>query len=159
CLEKKPDTTFAQRLRAYRLAAGLTRADIAWLARVILIVVHDTEQGIAGPGGCDAPGRVARVLGLPEAPSGGALRWPGFGVRALRVLLILAAAGPRGVAADRLAALCGVSRTKAVPALAKAGLIAGTTGQGTATAWLGRQRTSACSMLSRRWDGPFAWSC
>jgi DNA-binding IscR family transcriptional regulator len=131
---------FGQRLHAHRLAAGLTRADVAWLADVILIVVHNAEQGTAGPGGRDAPGRVARVLGLAEAPSVGVLRWPWFGVRALRVLRvlhILAEAGPRGVAADRLAALCGIRRTKAVPALTKAvpaltkaGLIAGTTGPG-----------------------------
>src|SRR2546426_514853 len=32
CLERTPGVTTAQRLRAYRLAAGLSRADVAWLA-------------------------------------------------------------------------------------------------------------------------------
>src|SRR5260370_27265469 len=62
CLEQTPDATTGQRLRAYRLAAGLTRADIARLAGVILNVVHDAEQGTAGPGSRAGLGRVACVL-------------------------------------------------------------------------------------------------
>jgi transcriptional regulator with XRE-family HTH domain len=130
CLEKTPNATMGQRLRAYRLAAGLSRADVAWLAGVILMVVHDAEQGKAGAGGRTAPGRVARVLGLPEAPAVGVLRWPRVGFRPLRVLRALVEAGPGNVAAHRLAALCCVGRTKAVASLVQAGLIVGTTGPG-----------------------------
>src|SRR5262245_37741555 len=45
CLEQRPDAPFPQRLRAFRLAAGLTRADVAWLAGVGEAHAQDAELG------------------------------------------------------------------------------------------------------------------
>ncbi len=44
------DTTFAARLRDLRIAAGLTQAELATLARISRRTVEDYEQGRRQPG-------------------------------------------------------------------------------------------------------------
>lgn len=49
CLEKTPDATFAEALRAYRLAAGLGLAELARRAGVGQPVVYRCDEGIGRP--------------------------------------------------------------------------------------------------------------
>jgi Iron-dependent Transcriptional regulator/Helix-turn-helix domain/Homeodomain-like domain len=123
CLEQFPDAPLGQRLRALRLAAGLSRTDVAWLAGVLEVNAQRAELG-RRPKNADAPGRVARVLGLPEAPAVFALRLPPIVLHSLRGLLGVARAGFRGQGGRALAKQCGVGRRRAIAQLRKGGLIA-----------------------------------
>jgi transcriptional regulator with XRE-family HTH domain len=62
CLRRRPRATFGQRLRAYRMAAGLTRAELARRVGVSETAVHSCERDKGTP----RPGtlaKLARVLG------------------------------------------------------------------------------------------------
>jgi DNA-binding XRE family transcriptional regulator len=52
CLEQTPDSTLGQRLRAFRLAAGLSHSAVAWLAGVSRLTAFCAERalGSARPG-------------------------------------------------------------------------------------------------------------
>jgi transcriptional regulator with XRE-family HTH domain len=63
CLSRKPDATFAMRLQAHRLAAGLSVAALARRARVTGVTVAAWERGEHGP----RPGtlrKLAAALGV-----------------------------------------------------------------------------------------------
>jgi transcriptional regulator with XRE-family HTH domain len=69
-VEQSPGATFAQRLRAYRLSAGLNQAALAWQSGVAETSIRQYEQGRAEPGPQELAG-LARVLGpelAAEAP-------------------------------------------------------------------------------------------
>ena len=62
CVEQSPDVTFGQRLRAYRLAAGLNQATLAGQAGVPENSIGKYERDRAEP--CaDHVAQLARVLG------------------------------------------------------------------------------------------------
>jgi DNA-binding IscR family transcriptional regulator/DNA-binding XRE family transcriptional regulator len=123
CLEQLPGATSGQRLRAYRLAAGLSRAEAAWMAGVSRATVQRAELG-QRPKNPESPGRLARVLGLPEAPPACVVGLSAVALRSLRVLRALASAGGRGVVGTRLAERCGIDRTTALRLLRAGGLVA-----------------------------------
>jgi DNA-binding IscR family transcriptional regulator len=123
CLRRTPEATTGQRLRAYRLAAGLSRADVAWLAALDPTAVHpaEREKTQASPA---TLARLARVLGVPEAPSVCILQLSAAVVRALRGMQAVVGAGPQGMRGRSLAAHCGVDQTTAIPPLRDGRLIA-----------------------------------
>src|SRR5262249_12739581 len=116
--------TTGQRLRAYRLAARLSRTHVAWLTGIAKYAGDDAELD-KRPLRPDAFGRVARLLGLPAKPSCCTLRLSSRAARGLRVLLAVARAGsPQGIGGRRLAESNGVSLETAVGPWRRAGLIA-----------------------------------
>jgi DNA-binding IscR family transcriptional regulator/DNA-binding XRE family transcriptional regulator len=122
CLGRTPGATAEQRLRAYRLAAGLSRADLAWLAGVRPGAAEraEREQGGMNP---DTLTRLARVLGQPAAHSVLALRPPPALARGLLALAAVARAVPRGVTAGRLRECCGANPKTVAGHLRRAGLV------------------------------------
>ena len=79
-------------MNSFRLAAGLSRVDVAWLAGLSSGAVQYAERGKRQLNPDDLA-RVARLLGMPGEPSSSILRLPPAAVRALRVLLTVAKAG------------------------------------------------------------------
>jgi DNA-binding XRE family transcriptional regulator len=69
CLDSNPQATFGQRLRAFRLAAGLTRTELAHAVGIHPRSVQDYEEDVQLP----RPGRqaaLAEVLGQSLAKPG-----------------------------------------------------------------------------------------
>ncbi len=75
CLARRPRSTFAQRLKACRLAAGLTKADLARRAGLTPQMVRHYEAGLREPRWSQlarlvgALGTALVTLGLAERPA------------------------------------------------------------------------------------------
>ncbi len=64
CLAKHPKATFGERLRAYRVAAGLTRKELARRAQLPIHVVEYYDGGKSGDPQWSKVRRLALVLGV-----------------------------------------------------------------------------------------------
>lgn len=64
CLAKHPKARFGERLRAYRVAAGLTRAELARRSAVNIETIHNYEAGAPGDPQWSKVRRLALVLGV-----------------------------------------------------------------------------------------------
>lgn len=73
CLASQPGASFAQRLRAYRLAEGLTQEELAQRAGLSPTSVWQYEQGEAAPR-ANTLARLARVFGPGFGPPAGSER-------------------------------------------------------------------------------------
>jgi transcriptional regulator with XRE-family HTH domain len=120
CLRNTPSVTQEQRLLAYRLAAGLSRGDVAHLAGVYPDAVCNARGAAAT---ARTLARIARVLGMPGAPSLCEVRLSPRVWRSLWVLLDLVGCGPRGLTASQLARRSAVSPGKVMGPLQWAGLV------------------------------------
>ena len=63
-LAKHPKATFAERLRAHRMAAGLTRNQLARRSRVCIGTIHSYEAGVPRDPTWSKVRRLALVLGV-----------------------------------------------------------------------------------------------
>jgi DNA-binding IscR family transcriptional regulator/DNA-binding XRE family transcriptional regulator len=121
CLGRTAGATAGQRLRAYRLAAGLTRADVAWLAGVHRSAAGRAEQDQVGKD-TDTLARLGRVLGLPGVPPACVLQPPPRAGYACRALVAVARGGGRGVTAEWLSAQGVAVPSAVIGPLRRAGL-------------------------------------
>ena len=64
CLAKHPEATFGDRLKAYRVAAGLTRSELAQLTGVQLTTIANYERSEGGDPQWSRMRRLVRVLGV-----------------------------------------------------------------------------------------------
>ena len=64
CLAKHPKATFAECLRAYRVAAGLTRNQLGRRSRVCIGTIHSYEAGVPRDPTWSKVRRLALVLGV-----------------------------------------------------------------------------------------------
>jgi DNA-binding IscR family transcriptional regulator/DNA-binding XRE family transcriptional regulator len=121
CLGRTAGATAGQRLRAYRLAAALTRADVAWLAGVHRSAAGQAEQDQVGKD-TDTLARLGRVLGLPGVPPVCVLQPPPRAGYACRALVAVARGGGRGVTAEWLSAQGVAVPSAVIGPLRRAGL-------------------------------------
>jgi DNA-binding IscR family transcriptional regulator/DNA-binding XRE family transcriptional regulator len=122
CLDKAQDATTGQRLRAYRLAAGLSRAEVAWLAGIPAVAVQYAEREKV-PKTSDLLLRMSRVLDLPEAPGVCSIWLPRAAFQGIRVLLAVAESNPRCRTGRELASHCHVVRHTTIASLRSNGLL------------------------------------
>jgi hypothetical protein len=77
CLERAPGAAFGQRLKAHRLAAGLTALALARRAKVAAHLVRCYEKNLYHPGPA-IRARLARALGVGPAGLGPDYLAPGW---------------------------------------------------------------------------------
>src|SRR5262249_55609028 len=111
CLRQIPNAPEGQRLLAYRLAAGLSRSDAAWLACLTEHSAWRAERDL-GDVSREAIARLARVLGVRGALSLCEIRLSPRIWGSLWALLDLVGCGPRGLTAAHLARRSGIPPAK-----------------------------------------------
>jgi Rrf2 family protein len=151
CVDTDPAATFGQRLKAHRLAAGLTILELAQRSKVFPGCIPTCERGAIDPLDktrarlAAALGVTAERLGLRAGPvEGGRGPRPAWGrhapfrvtrgsLHALQALAALAAGDGRPVLAHHLARECGISEQymfRVLVRLVRAGILRATRGDG-----------------------------